>query len=82
MNTENKPIAAGRCLLNVEAMSAHLRDGRISHAGIRVMQPSSGGDDCHYAPPSDVYLYCNAKDAQELSAFFSNIARKLQGVDA
>lgn len=50
-------------------------------AGVRVMQPSSGGDEFHYMPASDVYLYLTAADAQKLSAYFSDIARKMQEVE-
>lgn len=82
MSTTNQPIAAGRCLLNTEVMDANPARGRKAYAGVRIMQPSSGGDDSHYTPPSDAYLLLTIKDAQELSAFFSGIARKLQGVEA
>lgn len=66
-NTESLIVKAGRY---------------AASAGVRVMQPSSGGDECHYMPPSDVYLYLTAADAQKLSAYFSGIARKLQEVEA
>ena len=78
----NKPIAAGRCMFNTEILNVKPGRGCGSSAGVRVMQPSSGGDECHYAPPSDVYLYLSAADAQKLSAYFSAIARKLQEVEA
>lgn len=82
MTTENQPIAAGRCLLNIETMDTTPPSRHRPYAGVRISQPSSGGDDCHYVPASDCYLYLTLKDAQALSAFFSGIARKLQGVEA
>ena len=76
-----QPIAAGRCIFNTESLI--VESGRYAaSAGVRVMQPSSGGDECHYVPASDVYLYLTAADAQELSAYFSGIARKMQEVEA
>ena len=51
-------------------------------AGVRIVQPSSGGGEESYCPASDVYMYLSIKDAQELAAYFSAIARKLQGVEA
>lgn len=81
MSTKNQPIAAGRCLFNIEAIEAKPSRGYQAYAGVRVSQPSCGGEDCHYVPPSDCYLYLTTKDAQDLAAFFSGIARKLQGVE-
>jgi hypothetical protein len=69
-------------MFNAEFLNSIPSHGRAPGAGVRVMQPSTGGDDSHYAPPSDVYLYLSVADAQKLSAYFSAIARKLQGVEA
>lgn len=83
MTTEkNKPIYAGRCVFNAEVIGINLARHIPSYAGVRVMQPSSGGGDEHYIPPSDVWLYLTAKDAQALSAYFGSLARKLTGVEA
>lgn len=76
-----QPIAAGRCLFHIESLIDKPSRGYAPSAGMRVMQPSSGGDDCHFAPASDVYLFIGIDDAQRLSAYFSSIARKLQGFD-
>ena len=84
MTTEKKPIYAGRCVFNAETVintsqvSKHYRP----YAGVRVMQSSSRGGDEHYTPPSDVYLYLEAKDAQALAAFFSKLARQMQQVES
>lgn len=78
--TTNKPIYAGRCFFNVEAVNMNPR--YQFGAGVRIVSPSSGGGDEHYLPSSDVYMYLSIKEAQELSAFFSAIARKLQGIEA
>ena len=82
--TENqKPLYAGRCVFNPETVRSASRVTRSykPYAGVRVMQSSSGGGDEHYTPPSDVYLYLEAKDAQALAAFFSKLARQMQEVD-
>lgn len=83
--TENqKPIYAGRCVFNVEtlASASKVQKHRIPYADVRVMQSSSGGGDEHYTPPSDVYLYVTAKDAQDIAAYFSKLARLIQEVEA
>lgn len=77
----NNPIAAGRCLINIEAMNAKPSRSYQAYAGVRILQASTGGEDCHYVPPSDCYLYLTTKDAQELASFFSGIARNLQGTE-
>lgn len=74
------PLYAGRCFFNLEAVNMHPR--YQFGAGVRVVSPSSGGGDEHYCPASDVYMYLSIKESQELAAFFSAIARKLQGVEA
>lgn len=83
--TENQsPISAGRCLIHAESImsASKVQTYRRPYATVRVMQPSSGGDESCYTPPSDVYLYLEAKDAQALAAFFSKLARQMQEVDA
>jgi len=45
------------------------------------MQPSIGGEESHYAPASDVYLFLTADDAQRLSAYFSKLARLMQEIE-
>lgn len=78
--TTSNPIYAGRCLFNTEALN---RNPKYQFgAGVRIVSPSSGGGDEHYCPASDVYMYLSIKDAQELAAYFSAIARRLQGVEA
>lgn len=78
----HQPIYAGRCIAHTEVMNIADRVGGASYAGVRVMQPSSGGGDEHYTPPSEVYLLLGAKDAHVLSAYFADIARRLQGPEA
>lgn len=76
------PIYAGRCLVHTESLIANPPKQYTPSAGVRISQPSSGGGDEHYTPPSDVYLFMSVKDSQELSAYFSKIARTLQGIEA
>jgi len=76
------PIYAGRCLVHTESLIANPPKHYTPSAGVRISQPSSGGGDEQYTPPSDVYLFMSVKDAQELSAYFSKIARTLQGIEA
>lgn len=78
--TTNKPIYAGRCFFNVEVVNMNPR--YQLGAGVRIVSPSSGGGEEQFCPASDVYMYLSIKEAQELSAFFSAIARTLQGVEA
>lgn len=81
MKTE--PIHAGRCLFHMEAMwtKSTVSRGYQPYAGVRVMQPSIGGEESHYAPASDVYLFLTADDAQRLSAYFSKLARLMQEIE-
>ena len=83
MSENQNPIYAGRCVFNAETVmtAAQVARHHKPYAGVRVMQSSSGGGDEHYTPPSDVYLYLEAKDAQALAAFFSKLARQMQEVD-
>ena len=78
-----EPIHAGRCLVHTEALctKSKVRSGYQPYAGVRVMQPSSGGEESHYAPASDVYLFLTADDAQRLSAHFSKLARLIQEIE-
>jgi hypothetical protein len=84
MNENQKPIYAGRCLINNEAVvtAGKVQKHRTPYAAVRIMQPSSGGGDEHYTPPSDVYLYLEAKDAQAIAAYFSKLARLIREVEA
>lgn len=75
----NLPISAGRCLIHMEDL--HTRVHPHSSAGVRLVSPSSGGGEEHYCPPSDVYMHVSLKEAQALAAYFSTIARTLQGVE-
>jgi hypothetical protein len=83
-DTNQKPIYAGRCLINTEAVmtAGKVQKHRTPYAGVRIMQSSSGGGDEHYTPPSDVYLYLEAKDAQAIAAYFSKLARLIREVEA
>lgn len=77
------PIAVGGCCLITEAArAAQNGSGRFypAFAGVRIMQPSSGGDEAHYVPPSDVYLCLNPVELQNLAAYFSELARQVQEI--
>ena len=77
--TTTNPILAGRCLVNTEGINMNPR--YQFGAGVRIVSPSSGGGDEHYCPASDVYMYLSIADAQALAAYFSGIARKMQGIE-
>lgn len=47
--------------------------------GIQLLKASFGDDGVFY-PAADIYISLNAVEAQELSAFFSDLARRLSKV--
>lgn len=83
MSIELKPMYVGRCLLNTEyiGVKSRVARGRAPHASVRILQPSSGGDESHYIPPSDVYMSLSAVEAQQLANHFAKLARLIMEIE-
>lgn len=85
MNDIRQPIAAGRCVIHAESVRTAVqstRHGMVNPtAGVRISQPSTTEEGA-FIPSSDVYIYlANAAEAQRLAAYFSQLARTLQGTE-
>ena len=79
------PMIAGQCIVITEQVSPERStDGRFyrPYASVRILQPSSGGGDEPYVPPSDVYMNLAPVDLQNLAAYFSDLARKVLEIKA
>ncbi len=83
MSIELKPMHVGRCLLNTEWVGTRSKvaRGHTPHASVRILQPSSGGDESHYIPPSDVYMNLSAVEAQQLANHFAKLARLILEIE-
>ena len=83
MSIELKPMHVGRCLLNTECVGTRSKvaRGNAPYASVRILQPSSGGDESHYIPPSDVYMNLSAVEAQQLANHFAKLARLILEIE-
>ena len=83
------PLWIGRCVVNTELVSAPYQayesnGSRISgkmregYAGVRFISPSAS-DENVYIPAADVYMCLKESELQQLSAYFSSLARKVGG---
>ena len=83
MSIELKPMYVGRCLLNTEYIGTKsgVARGRAPYTSVRILQPSSGGDESHYIPPSDIYMVLSAVGAQQLANHFAKLARLLMEIE-
>lgn len=83
MSIELKPMHVGRCLLNTEWVGTRSKvaRGHVPYASVRILQPSSGGDESYYIPPSDVYMFLSAVEAQQLANHFAKLARLIMEIE-